>query len=169
MRHLARIALSAITFVWVAPSSAQMGPPGAGGPIVMGSGPPGGPPPFLSRVFVPKLVMEHQQEIGLTPAQAEAIKKAMNETQKQLLDIQWRLDAESEALDKLLATDHVDEAAVLAKLEQVTGIEQQVKKVNFALLVRIKNQLTSEQQAKLRSLRPTRHGGGFGGPPPPPE
>jgi RNA polymerase sigma-70 factor (ECF subfamily) len=43
------------------------------------------------------------------------------------LDLQWRLDAESEALGKLLAADRVDEAAVLAKLGQVTAIEQQVK------------------------------------------
>jgi len=47
----------------------------------------------------------------------------------------------------------VDEAAVLAKLEQVTALEQRVKKVNFTLLVRIKNQLDPQQQEKLRALR----------------
>jgi Spy/CpxP family protein refolding chaperone len=93
----------------------------------------------------------------------------MNEAQQQLVDLQWRLDAESEALSKLLAEDRVDEAAVLQKLDQVTSIEQQVKKVNFGLLVRIKNQLDPEQQAKLRALRPARRGPGPGGPPPPPE
>jgi len=132
---------------------------------MMGGGPPPGPPPFLNKVFTPKLVMEHQQEIGLRPAQAEAIKRAMNETQHQLLDLQWRLDAESEALAKLLDADHVDEAAVLAKLEQVTSIEQQVKKTNFALLVRVKNTLDPEQQAKLRAIRPAFHGGPPGPPP----
>ena len=80
--------------------------------------------------------------------------RGLSSVQQQLVDLQWRLDAESEALGKLLATDHVDEAAVLAKLGQVTAIEQQVKKVNFTLLVRIKNRLDSEQQEKLRALRP---------------
>ncbi|HUI28239.1 MAG TPA: hypothetical protein VL403_19320, partial [Candidatus Kryptonia bacterium] len=108
-------------------------------------------------------------EIALTSAQSDAIKKAMNAAQQQLLDFQWRLDGESEALDKLLASDHVDETTVLAKLDQVMTIEQQVKKANFALLVRIKNQLTSEQQAKLKTLRSSRPFGGPGGPPPPPE
>jgi hypothetical protein len=61
----------------------------------------------------------------------------------------------------------VDEAAVLAKLDQVTAIEQQVKKVNFTLLVRIRNQLDAAQQAKLRALRPMRGPGPPGGPPPP--
>jgi Spy/CpxP family protein refolding chaperone len=141
-------------------------PPLAAHAQMMEGGPPPGPPSFLSKVFPPKLVMEHQQEIGLRPAQAEAIKRAMNETQHQLLDLQWRLDAESEALGKLLDADHADEAAVLAKLEQVTAIEQQVKKTNFALLVRVKNVLDPEQQAKLRAIRPAFHGGPPGPPPP---
>src|SRR2546427_6312195 len=40
---------------------------GMGGPGMMESGPPPGPPAFLKQVFPPKLVMEHQQEIGLRP------------------------------------------------------------------------------------------------------
>ena len=167
MTTVFRAALLAALLSGVVPAAAEMGPPGMGGAGMMGSGPPG-PPPFLKEVFSPRLVMEHQQEIGLRPAQVDAIKQAMNETQQRLLDVQWRLEAESEALGKLLTPDHVDEKAVLAKLEEVTAIEQQVKKVNFALLVRIKNQLDPEQQAKLRALRPAFPFGHPGGPPPPP-
>ena len=166
MTYVSRGTLIAVLLGWVAPLSATP-PDGMGGPGMMGAGPPPGPPAFLREVFPPKLVMEHQQEISLKPAQVEAIKQAMNETQQQLVDLQWRLDAESEALGRLLAADHVDEAAVLAKLDQVTAIEQQVKKVNFTLLVRIKNQLDPEQQAKLRALRPAHPFGPPGGPPPP--
>ena len=108
--------------------------------------------------------MEHQQEIALRPPQADAIKQAMNEAQQQLVDLQWRLDAESEALGKMLEAEHVDEATVIAKFEQVTALEQQVKKQNFLLLVRVKNQLDAEQQAKLRALRP-QHPGPPGPPP----
>jgi len=166
MTHAARAALIAVLLVSVVHAHADMAGPGIGG-----GGPPPGPPAFLSKVFPPKLVMEHQHEIGLRPAQAEAIKKAMNETQQRLVDLQWRLDAESEALANLLSADHVDEAAVLAKLDTVTAIEQDVKKANFTLLVRIKNVLDPDQQAKLRAIEAARpHGppGGPGGPPPPP-
>ena len=154
-------ALIAAVVACAAGAPAQMGGPG-----MMGPPPPGGPP-FLKYVFSPKLVMENQQELALTPAQADGIKQAMNRTQQELLDVQWRLDADSEALGKLLATDHVDEAAVLAKLDQVTAIEQQVKRINFTLLVEIKNLLTPDQQAKLRTLM-QRPGAAPGGPPPPP-
>lgn len=136
-----------------------------------GGGPPPGPPPFMSQLYPPKLVMEHQSEIGLRPAQAEAIKKAMGETQAKLVDLQWKLDAGTEAITQMLSSDHVDQAAVLAKLDEVLATEQQVKRLNFALLVEIKNQLDSDQQAKLRTLRSVRRPGpggpgGPGGPPP---
>ena len=156
----ARVAVLALSCVV---SARAEGPPG----MMMGMGPPGGPPPFLAQVFSPKLVMEHQQEIGLRPAQIDAIKQAMNDTQQQLVDLEWKLEAESEALAQLLGAAHVDEAAVLAKLDQVTAIEQQVKRANFALLVKIKNQLDSDQQAKLRALRRASPPGPPEGPPPP--
>src|SRR4029453_11527330 len=93
-----------------------------------------GSPPFMNEVFSPKVVMEHQQELGLRPDQIEAIKAAMADTQQKLLDLQWRLDAETEALEKLLSADRVDEATAVATLDRVTAIERDVKRVNFALL-----------------------------------
>src|SRR5204862_6454456 len=106
------------------------------------------------------------QRGGVLPAQDVATQEAMHAAQRRLVALAWRLDAESEGLGMLLAADHVDEAVVLAKLGQVTAIEQQVKKVNLTLLVRIKNQLDSQQQEKLRALRPAHPFGPPGGPPP---
>jgi Spy/CpxP family protein refolding chaperone len=125
----------------------------ASGPDAVAAAPP--PPPFMKEVFSPKVVMAHQQEIGLRPEQVDAIKAAMAESQRKLLDLQWRLDAETEALAKLLAADRLDEAAALAGLDRVTALERDVKRVNFALLVQIKNALDPEQQAKLRAYRPS--------------
>jgi Spy/CpxP family protein refolding chaperone len=113
---------------------------------------------FLSQLFPPRQVMLHQKELDLRPAQVEAIKKAVTEAQERLVDIQWRLDGETSTLGKLVAVDHVDEAAALAKLQEVVAIEQEMKNVNFALLVRIKNELDPEQQSKLRMLAPPAFG-----------
>ena len=113
---------------------------------------------FLGQLYPPRQVMLHQKDLDLRPAQVEAIKKAVVEAQQQLVDIQWRLDGETATLAGLMAGDHVDEAAALGKLQEVAAIEQEMKNVNFTLLVRIKNQLDSEQQAKLRALGPR----GFG-------
>ena len=130
---------------------------GGGGPG-MGMG-PGGPPPFLENLFPPSLIMRHQSEIGLTPAQREAITQAMSETEKQLVDLQWQFEAEAEKLAKILAPAKVDEPAALAQAEKVMGIEQRIKKTHLTLLIRIKNQLEAGQQEKLRALRPARSPG----------
>ena len=62
------------------------------------------------------------------------------------------------------------EAKALAKLEEVTAVEREVKKTNFTLLLRVKNGLDPEQQAKVRAYKPF----GLGEPPdlpdaPPPQ
>jgi Spy/CpxP family protein refolding chaperone len=147
------IAVVVALAVLASPAHAQ-GRRGMAAADVAGDGRPFGPPPFLKQLFSPRLVMEHQADIGLRPEQADAIKKAMSEAQQSLLPLQWKLEAESEALTKLLGDDHVDEAKVLAKLDEVTAIERDVKKVNFTLLVRVKNQLDPEQQVKIRKYRP---------------
>jgi Spy/CpxP family protein refolding chaperone len=62
-------------------------------------------------------------------------------------------------LVELLGQPRVDEARVVAKMEQVLKIENEVKKQQAVLLVRIKNALTPEQQARLRELRSAETGG----------
>jgi len=44
----------------------------------------------------------------------------------------------------------VDEQQVLAQLEKVLAAEREIKKEQVTLLVRIKNELTPEQQGKTR-------------------
>jgi Spy/CpxP family protein refolding chaperone len=145
----------------VAPSVAQGPHQRLGGTDVIGRGGRFRPPRFLRQLVSPRLVMEHQAEIGLRPEQVDAIKRAMTEAQQRLLELQWQLDGGSEALAKLVADDHVDEAKALAKLDEVTAIEREVKKTNFTLLVRVKNALDPEQQAKVRAYKPF----GIGEPP----
>jgi Spy/CpxP family protein refolding chaperone len=113
-------------------------------------------PEFLRHVFRPELIMRHQNDINLTPAQQESITQAMGETQKKLVDLRWRSEAESQTLSKLLEGDTIDEAAALAQFQKVMSIEQQIKQEHLGMLIRIKNQLTPEQQAKLLEVRPDR-------------
>jgi Spy/CpxP family protein refolding chaperone len=128
----------------------------------MGGGPPGGPPAFLEDVFPPTLIMRNQAAIGLTAAQQEAITRAMTETQAKLVPLQWKSEGESEKLAQLLRQDTVDEQAALAQSARVLAVEQEIKQVHLALLIRIKNELTPAQQQQLRDLRKRSPG-----PPPP--
>jgi hypothetical protein len=112
------------------------------------------PPAFLAHLFRPELVMKNQAAIGLTDAQRTAITAAIRETQDRLLPMQWELEAQSEQVAKLFATPRIDPDAALAAAAPVMDIEQQIKKEHLRLLIRIKNELTPEQQEKLRALHP---------------
>jgi len=121
----------------------------------LAQGPPPGPgrPAFLDELFVPEQVMRYQTEIGLTDAQRNAISEAMAEAQKKLVELQWQFESAQKKLADALAAPNIDESAAAAQADQVMNLELQMKKTHLALLVKIKNTLTPEQQAKLRQVR----------------
>jgi Spy/CpxP family protein refolding chaperone len=110
-------------------------------------------PDFARHVFAPELVMKYQQKIGLRPEQRAAITEAIQQAQSRMVEQQWRMQEEAQKLGDLLQAMPVNESAVLAQVDRVLGIERDVKRAQMALLVRIKNALTREQQAMLKGLR----------------
>jgi Spy/CpxP family protein refolding chaperone len=52
-----------------------------------------------------------------------------------------------------LKQNPADETQVMAQLDKVLNAEDEVKRTQIALMVRIKTKLTREQQARLRHLR----------------
>ncbi len=106
-----------------------------------------------ARVFSPELVMEHQAAIALRPEQRTAIKNEVERGQTDMLRVQWELSREKEKLVALLDSPKVDEAKVSAVATELMKRENAIKSAHLAMLVRVKNQLTPEQQAKLRALR----------------
>jgi Spy/CpxP family protein refolding chaperone len=118
--------------------------------------PPQPPPPDdpLARVlFAPELVMQHQQDIGLRAEQRAAITKAIQEFQTKVVDLQWRMQDQSQRLASMLDKTSVDQSAALAQVDEVLGVEREVKRAHISLLIQIKNTLSAEQQAKLAATR----------------
>lgn len=104
-------------------------------------------------LFPPELVMQHQQEIGLRPEQRSAITKAIQELQTKVIDLQWKMQDQSQRLATLLQKPVVDQTAALTQLDEVLGTEREVKRAHITLLIQIKNALTADQQAKLAAAR----------------
>ena len=118
--------------------------------------PPQPPPPDdpLARVlFPPELVMQHQQDIGLRAEQRAAITRAIQEFQTKVVDLQWRMQDQSQRLASMLDKPTVDQSAALAQVDEVLGVEREVKRAHISLLIQIKNTLSAEQQAKLAAAR----------------
>jgi Spy/CpxP family protein refolding chaperone len=109
--------------------------------------------PIGRNLFPPELVMSHQQQIGLEEDQRETIKKEIGKAQSKFLDLQFQMQRESERLIQLLQARPVEEAKVLAQADAVMRLETETKKTHLSLLIRMKNALTAEQQAKLMDIR----------------
>jgi Spy/CpxP family protein refolding chaperone len=105
--------------------------------------------PLADAFFPPELVMQRQQEIGLTADQRNAIVNVIAEAQPRFVEAQWQLQPETAALAELVRGDRVDEQQVLAQIDRVLDIERQIKRLQIEMLIRIKNQLTLEQQQQL--------------------
>jgi Spy/CpxP family protein refolding chaperone len=149
MRH----SILAFAFVLAAASlavptnlAAQGVPPGQRTPA-------GGPDDWGRNFFPPELVMQHQTEIALQDSQRAALTSAVQQAQAKFMDAQWKLSAEGEKMGKLLQGPRVDEAQVLEEVDRILALEREIKRGQISLMVRIKNTLTPQQQAKLADIR----------------
>jgi Spy/CpxP family protein refolding chaperone len=113
---------------------------------------PGGDP-LGENLFPPELVMAHQTAIGLDEAQKTYIRAELLKAQTRFTELQWQLQDSMEAFVSLLKQTPVDESRVMTQLDKVLNSERDIKRTQIALMVRIKNKLTPDQQARLQKLR----------------
>ncbi len=111
---------------------------------------------FAKFFYPPEFVMQHQSDIGLTDAQRATITTAMQQAQSKFIESQFKLAAEAEKLQKLVQKPVIDETQALEQVDRVLALEREVKRAQVGLVVRIKNALTPQQQAKLNDLRPNK-------------
>lgn len=112
-----------------------------------------GQDPLGEHLFPPELIMQHQNAIGLSEEQKGAIRGEIVKAQTRFLELQWQLQDAMEGLLALVKQAGAEESEVMARLEKVLAAEREVKRTQLALLIRIKNRLSAEQQARLRELR----------------
>ena len=107
--------------------------------------------PFKGKLFAPNVILENQAELGLTKNQFTEIRAAVVEVQGNVAEYEWDM---REAYLKLMAEldeSPISEDRVLEHAEVALLAENQVKKHQMAMLVRLKNLLTAEQIAYLES------------------
>jgi Spy/CpxP family protein refolding chaperone len=114
---------------------------------------PAGTDPLSELLFPPELVMSRQNAIGLTDSQKTYLRAEVLKAQTRFTELQWQLQDALEGLIGLLKQSKADEAQVAAQLDKVLASEREIKRAQISLLVRIKNDLTAEQQRQLQALR----------------
>jgi Spy/CpxP family protein refolding chaperone len=107
---------------------------------------------FKGKLFAPNIIMEHQVELNLTKQQFTEIRAAVVEVQAGVAGHEWDMREAYQALMLELDQSPIDEAAVLKLADKALSSENQVKKTQMAMLIRLKNLLTAEQVDYLESV-----------------
>ena len=114
---------------------------------------PRGHNPIEAHIFPPNLVMAHQTAIGLSEEQRRQIIAEVQQMESDLVPLHFEISEATQRLSELLSAPTVDEDKALALVDHVTELEGRVKRRHLTLVIRTKNLLTEEQQAKLEELR----------------
>jgi Spy/CpxP family protein refolding chaperone len=115
--------------------------------------PPPAADPLARFLYPPELVMSHQEAIALTDKQRSAIQDAVKDAQSKVVDLQFKMSAEVEKLQRLIQATSPDEPKVLDEVNRVLTLERDLKVAQMTLMVRIKSQLTERQQGLLDQMR----------------
>ncbi len=107
---------------------------------------------FKGKLFAPDIIMEHQTELEITRQQFTAIRAAVVEVQSGIAEHEWDMREAYQALMRELDKSPIDEAEVMKQADVALAAENQVKKKQIAMLIRLKNLLTVEQITYLESV-----------------
>lgn len=110
-------------------------------------------PAFMRNFYAPELVMRNQRAIDLRADQRKTITRAIQKTQADTIDLQWKMQEAVSELEAAVSKDTIDEKATLAIAERMMEIEGKVKRAHLGLLVQIRNQLDPDQRKKLERIR----------------
>jgi Spy/CpxP family protein refolding chaperone len=164
-------ALVVVSLFGVALVYAQQPQPAAQPQLVQEPHPPHPPmDPLGEAMFPPDMIMQHTRELNLTQEQKTFMRAEIQKTTTRFNELQWQLQDAMEALHEIMKSDSVNEQQALAQLDKVLDAEREIKRLHIGMAIRIKNQLTPEQQAKLHAMHRMMMGpdGGPDGPGPGP-
>ena len=122
-----------------------------GGGIALAAGPK--EDPFKGKLFAPNVILENRDALGLSKEQFTDIRRAVVEVQANVAEHEWDVAEAYQELMAELDKAPIDEDAVLEHVEAALLAENEVKKLQVTMLIRLKNLLTDEQIAYLESQR----------------
>ena len=107
---------------------------------------------FKGKLFAPDVILQQQAELDLTKEQFTEIRAAVVEVQSGIAEHEWDMRQAYQALMLELDKAPIDENEVLKHATMALLAENEVKKMQMAMLVRLKNLLNAEQIAYLESV-----------------
>jgi Spy/CpxP family protein refolding chaperone len=133
--------------------------PGGPGNVPDHPMPPPNPDPLAHLMFPPDMILAHARQLNLNDEQKAFMRTEIQKTTATFQDLQWKLQDQMELLQETMKSTSVNEQQALAQLDKVLDIEREIKRLHIGLAVRLKNQLTPEQQDQLHKMRMEHHPG----------
>jgi hypothetical protein len=106
---------------------------------------------FKGKLFPPNVILQHQAELDLNKEQFTAIKAAVVNVQANVAEHEWDMREAYQGMMAELDRKPIDEDQVLEFVSAALLAENEVKKLQVAMLISLKNLLTDEQIAYLES------------------
>ena len=107
---------------------------------------------FKGKLFAPNIILEQKTALKLSKDQFTEIRAAVVEVQSGIAEHEWDMQEAYQALMLELDKAPINESEVLKHADAALKAENQVKKKQMAMLVRLKNLLNDEQIAYLESV-----------------
>ena len=107
---------------------------------------------FKGKLFAPNIILENRDALQLSKEQFTAIRAAVVEVQAGVAEHEWDMQEAYQALMLELDKAPIDENKVLEYAGSALLAENQVKKKQMTMLVRLKNLLTAEQIDHLEAV-----------------
>jgi Spy/CpxP family protein refolding chaperone len=104
------------------------------------------------KLFPPELIMANQARLKLTEAQKQVIKTELVRLQARVADAQWDMLQAVDGLEARLDELPADKAFVMERVDKMLTAENRLKKAHLEALLTIKNALTTDQVAYLKTL-----------------
>jgi len=111
--------------------------------------------PLAGRPLI-TLMLGHRDELGLSPAQVQALEQLRTDFQKEAIRREADLRVAETELSTLLRTEPVDLGRVEAKLREIERMRADLQLARIRTIEQGKSQLTPEQRAKFQSLLESR-------------
>ena len=105
--------------------------------------------PFLAP---PEMVMRFRRQLNISDEQRQTIRQKIADLQSEIMDLQWDLQDQGQALIEIVSQETADLGPALMQLDRVLEVESSIKKRHMQMLLEIRNILNSEQQQRLQEL-----------------
>jgi Spy/CpxP family protein refolding chaperone len=103
-------------------------------------------------VYAPHTIRQMQGRLNLSGEQEAAIRQLTLDFQAKSAEIEWDLERRMQALVPSITGARADVPGALAIFDDVLGMEANLKRSHFQLLIELKNLLNPQQQRVLREF-----------------